>query len=571
MRKSRAAMAAILAAVMTMSTFAGTVFAETEGTDAEAGSAAKLGVVDTKYGQAQGVPGEAYDVTVFKGMPYAAPPVGDLRWHEPEDPEAWNGVKVFDTYGDAPMQWPNDMSADPWKTDFYYGEMPNFSEDCLYLNITTPSVTGDENYPVYVWFHGGGLNHGYSYEIECDPEALAAKGVVVVEVGTRLGVFGYMSLPQLDAESSYGASGNYGLMDSIKAVDWIKENIKGFGGNPDNITIGGQSGGTWKAGAFFCSKHGSEIVNNVIWESWLNFNRTYQSVEDNEQASIDWLKACGLTGDESLEELRAMDADVFMGKEEEYGKAPQSMVQDGKYIEFASEQEAYEAGYFKDVNILVGSNLGEFTQDGVSSEPWETTDDFYSYYKDTLGDLYDKYDFENLVKVTEDDMVATARTLSSLGIAGWMPGVYQQTVFTKYYNSLDGDGKVYNYLFTHRTPGRNDDYYWAWHSSELWYTFGSLRDIPEQREWTDWDHQLADITTSYWANFMTNGDPNGEGLPEWKAGGDSAADFMDLGDEDSLGYVDTLDQFKEMPESVTDSSKLSDLLTEFAQQQYGLS
>ena len=173
------------------------------------------------------------------------------------------------------MQWENDMAAEPWKSDFYYEPLPTFSEDCLYLNIATPAVTGDENLPVYVWYHGGGLNHGFSYEVECDPEALAAKGVVVVEVGTRLGVFGYMVLPQLSEASGYGASGNYGLMDSIKAVEWIKQNISAFGGNPDNITIGGQSGGTSKTAAFFASDIGVGLANNVIWESGMKYNMNF--------------------------------------------------------------------------------------------------------------------------------------------------------------------------------------------------------------------------------------------------------------------------------------------------------
>ena len=163
-----------------------------------------LGVVETAYGKAQGVAGSLAGVTLFKGIPYAAPPVGDLRWAEPVDPEPWEGVRVFDTYAPMAMQWPNDMAADPWYTDFYYQGLPDYSEDCLYLNIATSAVTGDENMPVYVWFHGGGLNHGFSYEIECDPEALAQKGVVMVEIGHRLGVFGYLALPQLDEETGYG-------------------------------------------------------------------------------------------------------------------------------------------------------------------------------------------------------------------------------------------------------------------------------------------------------------------------------------------------------------------------------
>ncbi len=545
-----------LAGIMTFSMCLGSFSMVGFATEADA---ATLGVVETAYGSAQGVQGEEYeDVTLFKGVPYAAPPVGDLRWKEPQDPESWEGVRVFDTYADAPCQWENDMASDPWKTDFYYEELPTFSEDCLYLNIATSSVTGDEKMPVYVWFHGGGLNHGFSYEVECDPEALAAKGVVVVEVGTRLGVFGYMSLPQLDEESEYGASGNYGLMDSIKAVEWVKENIEAFGGDPENITIGGQSGGTSKTAAFFASDAGSELVDNVIWQSGLKYDVSYQSQEAIQEKSIAWLQECGLTGEESLEELRAMDASVFMGNESDYGMAPQAMTVDGKYILYDNLKEAYEAGAFEGVNILVGANLGESTQDGVGGNTMETADEFYAYYKELLGDLYDEYDFENLVQVTDENAFETARTLHSLGFSTSLStNITAAELFGQYYDEVNEEGNVYVYLFSHKTPGRNEDYYWAWHSSELWYVFGSLRDIPEQRDWEDWDYELADICTSYWTNFMKNGDPNGEGLPEWLPSTSEQLAHMDLGEEDTIGCV-------------TDTDQLKELMVAFCQEQFGL-
>ncbi|MDO4273037.1 MAG: carboxylesterase family protein [Eubacteriales bacterium] len=524
---------------------------------AEAGDTQELGTVETAYGSAQGVSGDTYDnVTLFKGVPYAAPPVDGLRWKEPQDPEAWDGVRIFDKYADAPCQWENDMAADPWKTDFYYNELPEFSEDCLYLNIATPSVAGDEEMPVYVWFHGGGLNHGYSYEVECDPEALAAKGVVVVEVGTRLGVFGYMSLPQLDAESEYGASGNYGLMDSIKAVEWVKENIKGFGGNPENITLGGQSGGTSKTAAFFASDIGAGLADNVIWQTGLKYDTAYKTQEEIQEISIAWLKECGLTGEESLEELQAMDAAVFMGKEDNYKNAPQGMTVDGKYIQYNNLKEAYEAGLFGDVNILVGANLGESTQDGINGNPMESAEEFYSYYKELLGDLYEEYDFENLVPVTDENALETARNLNSQGFSTSMTtNITAVELFGQHYDTISENGNVFVYLFAHKTPGRNEDYYWAWHSSELWYTFGSLRDIPEQREWTEWDHELADICTSYWTNFMKTGNPNSEGLAEWLPSDSAQLAYMNLGEKDTLGCV-------------TDKDKLKELMIAFCEKQF---
>ncbi len=540
MKKVRSYSAAIICAVMCLNSMVPALAEETD--------ASGIGVVSTAYGDAQGVQGATYeDVTLFKGVPYAAPPVGDLRWKAPEDPESWEGVRVFDTYADGACQWENDMASDPWKTDFYYDELPTFSEDCLYLNIATPAVTGDEELPVYVWFHGGGLNHGYSYEVECDPEALAAKGVVVVEVGTRLGVFGYMALPQLDEESEYGASGNYGLMDSIKAVEWVKENIEAFGGDPDNITIGGQSGGTSKTAAFFMNEDSAKLVDNVIWQTGLQYTTTYQTLEEAEETSIAWLQECGLTGEESLEELRAMDASVFMGTEDNYGNAPQSMCVDGQYIQYSTIKEAYEAGLFEGVNILVGANLGESTQDSLNGTEINNAEEFYAYFEELLGDLYEEYDFENLVQVTDENAFDTARELYSLGFAQRINvNITGVELFGQYYDEINDSGNVYVYLFSHFAPGRNAEYYWAWHSSELWYTFGSLRDIPEQRDWEEWDYELADIVTSYWTNFMKTGDPNGEGLAEWLPSNSEQLAYMNFGEEDTLGCVTDVDELKEL-------------------------
>ena len=508
--------------------------------EAEAAADAPLGVVDTAYGQAQGVAGELDGITLFKGVPYAAPPVGDLRWAAPQDPEAWDGVRVFDTYAPMAMQWPNDMAGAPWETDFYYEGLPEYSEDCLYLNVATSATTGDEKMPVYVWFHGGGLNHGYSYELECDPEALAQKGVVVVEVGHRLGVFGYMALPQLDEETGYGASGNWGLMDEIKAIEWVVENIEAFGGDPEHITVGGQSGGTSKSGALFANDETAALLDGVIWQTSLQYNTAYKTVEEMEETSVNWLKTLGLSGDESLEELRAMDAQVFLGEESLYGSgAPQSMVYDNHVIQYPTLKEAYEAGNFEGVNILAGTDLGEFTQDTFAD--LQTADDFYAYYKDMLGEeLYSKYDFPHTCRVVDATAEDTARVLN-------------HSVFTVTDNMLFGKkaeeyntGDVYIYLFTHFTPGRNEEELWAWHSSELWYTFGSLRDTAGQRYWEDWDYKLADITTSYWSNFIKTGNPNGEGLPEWLSSNSEHLAYMDLGDESTLGCVTYMDSLKQM-------------------------
>lgn len=211
-----------------------------------------IGVVETESGMVSGVQGEEHShITIFKNIPYAAPPVGELRWKAPQDPEPWEGVRACDTFGNIPMQntWLMDSEDGGYLDEFYWEGHPEPSEDCLYLSVATPAKAAGEKLPVMLWFHGGGLNQGFYSEIEFDPEELANKGIVVVSVGTRLGPFGYLSLPQLDAESEYGDSGNYGLMDSIKALEWVHDNIAAFGGDPDNVTLTGQSGGTARQSA----------------------------------------------------------------------------------------------------------------------------------------------------------------------------------------------------------------------------------------------------------------------------------------------------------------------------------
>ena len=517
-----------------------------------------LDAVATEYGLAQGVPSDGDpSVTIFKGIPYAAPPVGDLRWKAPEDPAAWEGVRTFDNYSPAAMQYPDGMNAEPWKTDFYYGGVPEFSEDCLYLNVATSATTGQEKMPVLVWFHGGGLRHGFSYEVEFNNEIMAKKGVVVVTVGQRLGVYGYLALPQLSAETDYNGSGNYGLMDQIKALEWVRDNIAAFGGDPNNVTVGGQSGGTTKTGALFATDYAKGLQHRVIWESGLKWGTKFPEPADAERKGVEWLKYLGLKGDESLEELRAKDASFFMGTVyDDYANlAPNSMNKDNKYITVDSLKECFVGGALQNVDVLCGTNLGE-----ASYTQCATKEEFFANYKEMLGDLYKKYDFENLVakyyNVTDANANDVARALASYGLTTQdSRNLTLSQLFGKKLGEVGADGGVYAYLFSHFAPGRNVATDWAWHSSEMWYTFDSMRDIPQQRAWTEYDHQLADIMSSYWTNFMKTGDPNGEGLPEWKPSTAETLSYIDLGDE---------------IKNDTEIDPLDELLIAYNQRQFGI-
>ena len=509
-----------------------------------------IGIVETKYGKVSGVlstDAKYEGITTFKGVPYAAPPVGDLRWRAPEDPMCWDGVRACDTYAPGAMREP--MSAlvtdwEPYNSDFYYEGEPELSEDCLYLNIVTGAQSPDEKRPVYMWFHGGGLSTGYSYEIEFNGEELARKGIIVVSVGTRLNLFGYLALPQLSAEQG-GVSGNYGLMDEIKALDWVYENIAAFGGDPENITIGGQSGGTMKSGALAGSPKQAGRVKRVINQSALCWFYGPKSVKEAEKTGQLYLKGAGLDPDISLEELRKIPA-----KDLYYGAAPisiggkpampGSMVADGIYLESEDMRENIEK-YAMGCDYLSGVNFGEINLfEGMNPVIPQTKQEVYDEIRNILGDAAPEENLENLFPIESDAQSdRMSRYYAGLGLG---KGLFGSALLSRYFGArraaMYPDVKSWTYYFTHLTPTRPEDkgtkrdpdMLLAWHSSELWYTFASFREgVPPCRPWQPLDYELADIITSYWANFMKTGDPNGEGLPVWPAA-DENYGWMDLGD-----------------------------------------
>ena len=499
-------------------------------------------VISTKFGKLSGV--EEDGVLLFKGVPYAAPPVGDLRWKPPVDPQPWEGVRVCDAYAPRAMQPAiGGGSFEPYASDFYYMGDPESSEDCLYINIATCAESADEKRPVYMWFHGGGLSSGYSYEVEFDPTVLAKKGIIVVTVGQRLGVFGYMALPQLSAEQN-GISGNYGLMDEVKALDWVYENIAAFGGDPENITIGGQSGGTWKTGALATCPAAAGKVKRVINQSSLCWIQKYAPLSVGEAEGTAFIEYLGFSKDASLEELRAADASVFNPSVDPFSgevQVPGSMYYDGVWVPEADMTVSMDR-YAGHCDYLAGGNYGESVMRRefvMGGSPVATAQEFYAAAKDVLGEeLYNKYDFEKLCPVSDEEADHMARRLAAEGLTGF-GGQMKNRCFGAYRAKKFPGSKTFSYIFSHITPAhpedigtnRDPDALLAWHSSELWYTFASLREnVPPCRPWTETDFHLAEQMSSYWANFIKTGDPNGEGLPYWPAS-DENFGWMDLADE----------------------------------------
>ena len=510
-----------------------------------------IGIVHTRYGRMRGVELDAPfdDVTLFKGIPYAAPPIGRLRWAPPADPEPWAGIRHCAEYGAAAVQR---FLTDKHSSEYYYMGTPPMSEDCLYLNVATAARSDDEKRPVYLWFHGGGLTNCFSYEVQFNPEVLAGKGVVVVTVGQRLNLFGHLALPQLSAE--YGSSGNYGLMDQLKALDWVYENIEAFGGDPQRITVGGQSGGSLKACAMAASPASRGRVKRVICQSGLKWMYRFAEPAEAEARGRKYLEHVGLDPDASLEELRSLDA-LTVFRDAPRAIMPGDMVYDSDLIPLPTMRECFES-HLGDVDFLNGANLGEAevfagSMSGSFDEPVrpsggriETAAEFHAHFKSLLGDLYGRYDFPNLVPVTDADAGRTARRLASLGLAGGESNNFGRStmlnrIFGKYRAVRQPESNVYTYLWSHILPslpdarGANPDPGdgLAWHSGELWFVFGSLREgVPPSRPWRPADFRLADIASSYWANFIATGDPNGDGLPQWPTSGEDYG-YAEIGAE----------------------------------------
>lgn len=475
-----------------------------------------LATVETAYGSVSGTLGKTREVTVFKGIPYAKAPTGDLRWAEPQDPEHWEGVLHCTEYAPAAMQpaYAKDVMA--VGSEFYPDGLPEQSEDCLYLNITTPAYSSNDKLPVMVYFHGGNLNHGYSYQIPFDAEDLAAEGVVVVTVGHRLNLFGFLSLPQLSATSSYGGSGNYGIMDCIKSVEWVYENIEAFGGDPENLTLFGQSGGSRKTAATVAAPQMKGKTSQVILQSSFPLLEELRTQEEAEEAGLALLDKMGIRRDATLEELRAIPGEEFARYTTIANlNAGVGINLDGKYIVQNLKDFYLGEGNLVGIHMMAGWVYGE---NGTF-----------------LGRTTDKL-FDAIGKSYSSELVASYALQDTLGIDDSNVEYYR--AFLKESEALDeirlysqlkeqrnSDSNMYIYAFGRVTPNKTS----GWHSGELYYVFGGLDDRENLPDWEPEDYQVLNTTASYWANFAKTGNPNESGLPYWPAA---------MGDEQAFHFID---------------------------------
>ena len=463
-------------------------------------------------------------IKTFKGVPFAAPPVGNLRWREPQAVKNWSGIRKADKFGPRAMQL-NVFGDMNFRSD-------GMNEDCLYLNVWTPANTGNEKLPVLVYFYGGGFIAGDGSELRYDGESMARKGIVAITVNYRLGVFGFLSYPELTKESPHHASGNYGLLDQSAALQWVQKNIAAFGGDPKRITIAGESAGSFSVSAQMASPLSKNIIAAAIGESGslLGLNPVV-NLKDAEKAGTDFATTVKAN---SLTELRAMPADQVLKATATAGFGRFPICVDGYFFP-KSPLEIYEKGEQAHVPLLVGWNSQEMVYQMILGQDKPTLEN----YKKDIEKLYGEKSAEALTIYSDsndEEAEQVATDLASdrfIGFSTWKWSNLQ---------SKTGGKPVYRYLYARPRPQMRAEMgnataglaggvikdssankapkmppaRGAVHSAEIEYALGNL---PTNRvyDWQPEDYKVSEIMQTFFANFIKTGNPNGLGVPQWSA------------------------------------------------------
>jgi para-nitrobenzyl esterase len=428
---------------------------------------------------------------VFKGIPFAAPPVGDLRWKSPQPVKSWEGTKNCDQFGASPMQG-KPVPFGPWTKPYLIPETP-ISEDCLYLNVWTAAKSDIEKRPVLVWIYGGGFSSGGSGCQIYDGDAMASAGVVFVSINYRVGIFGFYAHPELTKESGVNASGNYGLMDQVAALQWVKKNISTFGGDPNNVTIAGQSAGSMSVNCLVASPLAKDLFNKAIAQSGASFTRTNGVLADAEKEGLK------LAAGASLAEMRNIAADSLMKKVSGF-RGP---IIDG-YVLPEQIADIFEKGKANNVALLTGWNQDE----GLMFGPPKNAENF----RKDMGKMYgvDSARFLSYYPATNDEEAAKSQNSLSRDQTFGM----QNYIWASKQSSQNK--KVFVYRFTRKVPAEGEyAKYGAFHTGEVPYAYNNLK--YGDRLYQPADQELATLMSSYWSNFIKTGDPNGKGLPVWPA------------------------------------------------------
>ncbi len=463
-------------------------------------------LVVTNSGTLQGTTDGSASIRIFRGIPYAAAPVGALRWREPQRPPSWSGVRQAKTFGARCMQ-------QPLFSDMMF-RSPGISEDCLFLNVWTPASSAHQRHaklPVLVYIYGGGFEAGDSSEKRYDGAATAKRGIVVVTLNYRLGVFGFLAHPELTAGSPNHASGNYGLLDQVAALDWVKRNIAAFGGDPSRITIGGESAGSMSVSALMASPLSRGTIAGAIGESGALMQKwTPPPLAEAETKGAAFAQSLGAP---TLAALRAMPADVLLAAQGKTKDLRSGAVIDGYFLT-EPPSITFASGHAAHVPLLVGSNSQEAAGSAVLGGAAPTVTAYRAGLARVLGDKADAL-FALYPAASDADVLPAATAIVSddfLALPTW-----------KWFDLQRRSGAAtYYYFYAHVRPRTvadtsNAPLPWgAVHSAEIEYALGNL-DTNPLYAWTDADRQVSATMSGYFANFIKTGNPNGTGLPAWTA------------------------------------------------------
>ncbi|KAK7532456.1 alpha/beta-hydrolase [Phyllosticta citribraziliensis] len=510
-------------------------------------SAASLPAVNTTAGYVRGAGSEYRDgVTVYKGIPFASPPTGSLRWKAPVAAEPWNDVLNATTFGAACAQPPGQAGI--------FSSTISSSEDCLYLNVWTPTYNetnvSSKNLPVFVWIYGGRFEAGSGDVATYDGTGLASKDIIVVTLNYRVGPFGFLAHPELTQESGHNASGNYGLMDQQFALKWVQENIVNFGGNPNQVTVGGQSAGSASALDMMWSPLSRDLINGVISESGArgphdpvtgSAATSWRTKAAAEAEGVDFVKnslnvssiaeARNVTTDTVLDFINESDT-IFEGTQ--FANASSSFMEpplwrpviDG-YVLAHTYSEALRLNDHADVPILTGNNKDE---SGASPSTDYNATTYKTLYSGVFGGNFSSQFFELYPGANETEASENSneffRDLSRVGTWRWSVD----------WAAGGAKSNVYTYYFT--TAPAEDRDQGAYHGSELWYTFNNIPYAEYSNvTWTAHDYEVERVMSQYWANFIKTGDPNGGNLTHFPPSTSAEKQTMWLGDSWGSGYV----------------------------------
>ena len=469
------------------------------------------------------VVGEKQDIHVYKGIPFAAPPVGDSRWKPPQPAAQWQGVKACTEFGPAPMGY--------YSSSFPFYSKP--SEDCLYLNVWTPAKTTSDKLPVMVWIYGGAFRFGEGSNPGYDGTNLVQDGVVLVTFNYRLGPLGFLAHPLLSKEDAHNSSGNYGLLDQIAALQWVQKNIAAFGGDPNRVTIFGQSAGATSVIWLMASPLTTGLFQRAISESayegmlFADIRESKYGTEPKEKMGEQLVKALGCdTAADPIACMRAKSAQEIM----DAGKPPTDVLAAGYRYEPCVDGwvitdlplSVFEAGKQQDVPLLIGSMADEWSLFQLLVKP--SIDSYKTYVNNTFGDkaqqVLTMYPASNEKEATTSDkQVLTLITFTCPARA--------------YASSMSKvKSPAYFYQFSRVPPGAKA--FGAFHAMDINYVFTNFRPILSPLKpdvyFADIDRALGQSIMDYWTNFAANGDPNGEGLTTWPVYNAGTRQYLDFGD-----------------------------------------